>query len=510
MHDIPVVKMVGITKRFAGVAANENVDFDLNGSEIHSLLGENGAGKTTLMNILSGMYQPDSGTILIRGKAVGLCSPQDSLKRGIGMVYQHPALIPQLTVLENLVLGFEGGFFPNLSGARRTLRKIEQTHGLYIDSRKKIRDLSVGERQRTEILKILFHESDVLILDEPTSMLSPAETETLFHTLQSLRDAGKSIVLITHKLNDALAVSDRITIMKSGRKASVLPGDMLRGLGAKQGSSMILDLMFGTSHVSGSPPVAGTSDREPVFELKQVDILNSQGQAGLKDISLSIAKGEILGITGVDDGHRRLLAEVGGGQRRAVSGGVYYRGRDITRTGIAERFELGITYISEDRLEEGCVPDMNLAENGILQGYGRPPFSCFGVVNDHAAKSFAAGLIRRFGIQAAHPETRIGTLSGGNIQKFILGRGLAAKPGLIVCSNPTAGLDTATVKYIHELLKKESEAGAAVLLITTDLDELLSCSRRIGVMFDGRIIGFLNREAATVETVGRLMVGVVD
>ena len=510
MRDTPVIKMVGITKRFAGVAANENVDFDLNASEIHSLLGENGAGKTTLMHILSGMYQPDSGTILVRGQAVGLRSPLDSIKLGIGMVYQHPALIPELTVLENLVLGFEGGFFPNLRGASRTLRQIAQTYKLYIDPLKRIRDLSVGERQRTEILKILFHESDVLILDEPTSMISPAETETLFHTLRSLRAAGKSIVLITHKLNDALAVSDRITIMQSGRKAGDLSGEMLRGMDAKQASNMILELMFGTSDASAPPPAAGMPGREPFFELKQVDILNSQGQFGLKDISLRVAKGEILGITGVDDGHRRLLAEVVGGQSRAVSGGVYYRGQDITRTGIAERFELGITYISEDRVGEGCVSDMNLAENSILQVYGRAPFSRFGVIKDHVAKSFAAGMIRRFGIRAAHPETRIGTLSGGNIQKFILARGLAAKPGLIVCSNPTAGLDTATVRYIHELLKKESEAGAAVLLITTDLDELFTCSRRIGVMFDGRLMGFLDRGDATVEKVGRLMVGVVE
>lgn len=508
--DTPLIKMIGITKRFPGVVANSDVDFDLYPGEIHSVLGENGAGKTTLMNILSGMQQPDTGTIIVRDKTVKLHSPHDSLKLGIGMVYQHFTLIPNLTVIENLILGFEDRLFLNLKKAERKLRQICQFHGLSIDPQKRILEMALGERQRTEILKILFHGSDVLILDEPTSMLSPAEIEDLFDTLRSLSKAGKSVILITHKLNEALSISDRITVMRSGRKAAELPVDTLRSMDVKTASNKILELMFGAvSEPGGQITERGFGD-EPVLVLKQVEALNSQGMVGLKDISFSVAKGEIVGIAGVDNEQRRLLAEIIGGQKRTISGKLLYRGRDITRTAVAERFELGISYITDDRLSEGCVLDMALYENAILQSFHRHPFSRLGILRDFTIQSFTSDLISRFAIRTTGPDARMGTLSGGNIQKFILARNLSVKPGLIVLSSPTYGLDATTVRLIHQLLKKESRQSTAVLLITSDMDELFSCSSRIGVMFGGRISGFMDRSDATAEKVGKLMLGISE
>ena len=504
-----LIKMIGITKNFPAVVANNNVNIDLHPAEIHTILGENGAGKTTLMKILSGMHQPDAGTIIVNDQTVKIRSPQDSLRLGIGMVYQHFALVPELTVLENLILGFESGFFLNLKKAEQKLKQISATYGLTIDPERKIQDLSVSGCQRTEILKILFHESDVLILDEPTSMLSPAETEDLFDTLRSLRKAGKSLVLITHKLSEAISISDRITIMRSGKNAAELSGDMLMAMDEKAATNRILEIMFGAIP-ERQPRVAAQPvlDDEKVLELKKVEALNSQGVAGLKRISFSVAKGEILGITGVDSEDRRLLAEVIGGQKRTTAGQLLYRGRDITLTDIATRFELGIRYVTEDRINEGCVIDMALSENTILQSYYRPPFSRLGILNQASIQSFTANLINRFGIRAAGPDARVGTLSGGNIQKFILARSLSDEPGLIVCSNPTYGLDATTVRFIRQLLREESRQGAAVLLITPDMDELFSCSNRIGVLFKGGISGFMDPSAATAKKVGKLMLGI--
>ena len=507
MTNKTLIRMIGITKKFPGVVANDNVDFDLHSSEIHSILGENGAGKTTLMNILSGMHQPDTGTIIVRDQTVNIRSPQDSLRLGIGMVYQHFTLIPTLTVMENLVLGFEDGLFLNLKRAGQRLQKISATYGLSIDPEKKIQDLSVSERQRTEILKILFHESDVLILDEPTSMLSPTETENLFHTLKLLRKSGKSVVLITHNLSEALFISDRITIMRSGKNAAEFSGDMLMAVDAKTASNRILEVMFGAVPEPRQRMAQKIFPAEPVLELKQVEALNSQGVVGLKRISFSVAKGEIVGVTGVDSEDRRLLAEVIGGQRRTTAGKLFYRGRDITLTNIAERFERGIRYVTDDRMNEGCVLDMALSENAILQSYYRQPFSRFGILNPVNVQSFTEDLISRFGIRTTGSDARVSTLSGGNIQKFILARSLSGGPGLIVCSNPTYGLDATTVRFVQQLLKEESRRGVAVLLITTDMDELFSCSNRIGVLFNGGISGFMDRSDTTAEKVGKLMLG---
>jgi simple sugar transport system ATP-binding protein len=413
-----------------------------------------------------------------------------------------------LTVIENLVLGFENGPFLNLNKAKQKLQQISKTYGLSIDPDRKIQDLSVGGRQRTEILKLLFHESDILILDEPTSMLAPDEINDLFDTLKSFRKAGKSIVLITHHLNEALSISDRITVMLSGKKAAEFSVDELMSMGPEIASNRILEIMFGAAPEPPAVASQSVSADEPLLELKQVAALNNQNVVGLEGVSFRIAKSEILGITSAESEGRRLLAEIIGGQKRTTAGSLFYRGTDITNMSTAERYELGIRYISDDSLNEGCVLDMALSENAVLQSYYRKPFSRFGILNHAEAKSFTADLITRFGIRTTGPDDRINTLSGGNIQKFILARSLSDGPRLIICNNPTHGLDAATVGVIHQLLQNESRRGAAVLLISTDLDELLGCSSRIGVLFEGRISGFMNRSEATAETIGKLMLGI--
>jgi simple sugar transport system ATP-binding protein len=508
MNDKSLIRMIAITKNFPGVVANENVDFDLRPGEIHSLLGENGAGKTTLMNILTGMHQPDTGAIIVRDQKVQIRSPRDSLRLGIGMVHQHFTLIPNLTVIENLILGFEEGFVLKLQKATQKLQHISEAYGLSIDPLEKIEDLAISERQKTEILKILFHESNVLILDEPTSMLTPSETESLFHTMKLLREAGKSVVLITHKVSEALAVSDRITIMRSGKVAAELPCDALMAEDGKTASDKILYYMFGAIPQSEEAAVEKVFDDEPALELKQVAVLNNRGAVGLKRISLRIRKGEIIGIAGVDNEVQRLLAEVIGGQKRVFTGRLLYRGQDITHMNIAKRFDLGISYITDDRINEGCVLSMALSDNAILQTYYRCPFSRFGILNILNIKVFTSDLIKRFDIRATGPEAQVSAMSGGNIQKFILAKGLSSKPGLIVCSNPTYGLDARTVRFTHELFREESRRGTAVLLISSDIDELFSCSDRIGVLFNGEIAGILDRRDATTEKVGKLMVGI--
>ena len=508
MKDTPLIRMTGITKRFAEVVANDRVDFTLKTGEIRSILGENGAGKTTLMNVLSGMCQPDEGQIYIRGQRVQFRSPQDALKFGIGMVYQHFTLIPSLTVLENIMLGFEGGFFLNLQKAAAKLDHIGETFGLSIDPQRRIQDLSVAERQRTEILKILYHESDIMVLDEPASLLSPAETETLYDTLKLLRRFGKSVVLITHRLNEALLLSDAITVMKSGRKIADLRVDTLKAMGKKAASDKILELMFDQVPQTADPGLETLLNTDPLLVLRNVEVANSHGQIGLKRISLSVAKGQIVGFTGAAGADQRLLADVIGGQKMAISGSLHYQGRDITRSEIAERFELGIRYISDDRINEGCAVDMAIAENAILQGYHRPPFSRCGRLNRAQIRSFAADLIRRFAIRSAGAEKPVSTLSGGNLQKLILARNLCGRPGLIVCNRPTYGLDTKTARFIQDLLKEESRRGAAVVLLTTDLDELFSCASRIGVLYKGEIVGLMDRREATYDNIAKLMFGV--
>jgi simple sugar transport system ATP-binding protein len=508
MNDQTLIRMTGITKTFPGVVANDSIDFDLRSGEVHTILGENGAGKTTLMNILSGMYQPDEGEIYLRDQKLNIRSPHDSLKLGIGMVYQHFALVPPLTVLENIILGFEGGMMLSLNEAEKKLQQLTAEFELSMDYRRKVSDISVGERQRTEIIKILYHGSEALILDEPTSVLTPIEAKELFRTLDSLRTKGKAVVLITHKLSEALAISDRITILKLGRKAAELAGDELRRMGHEAASEKILKVMFGDMPLAEASVVAKELGDQVVLGLDRVESINTRGVVGLKAVTLAIRKGEILGIAGVDGNGQKTLAEVIGGQRKIESGQILFNGKDISHASTCDRFELGICYITDDRMGEGCVLEMNLAENAIIQCYYQVPYSRYKIINNQVVNAHADDLIRKFNVKASGTGDRAGTLSGGNIQKFILARGLCTKPILVVCNKPTYGLDARTVRYIQELLLEESKKGTSILLISSDMDELLNYSDRIGVLFNGELLAVLDRDDATPEKIGKLMLGI--
>ena len=510
MNVPPLIKTTGITKSFPGVLANDHIDFDLLPGEVHTLLGENGAGKTTLMNILYGMYQPDEGHVEVRGKEVRIRSPKDSIKLGIGMVHQHFALIPNLSVLENLILGFEGGFVLKLKDAEKRLKQISEEYGQAIDPHELIQNLSVGARQRTEIIKTLFRGSEALILDEPTSVLTPIEAEELFLTITKLKKTGKGVVLITHKLNEALAVSDRISILSLGRKIAELSGDELRSMGKTGATEKILKIMFGDKPIPECSLVEKKILDQVVLKLEDVEVMNSRDVIGLKKVSFEIHGGEIFGIAGVDGNGQKSLCEAIAGQRELISGRIRFKGEDISRKSVSKRHEMGISYITDDRMNEGCVLDLSLSENAILRRYCQTPYSRFNIINNSVVDGYANRLISDFDVKATGPDVRAGTLSGGNIQKFILARGLSTKPGLIVCSKPTYGLDARTVSYIQELLLEESKQGTSVLLITSDMDELINCSDRIGVLFNGRIMDVLDKCDATPEKIGKLMLGIKE
>jgi len=499
--------MVEITKTFPGVVANDTVNFDLRPGEVHTLLGENGAGKTTLMNVLSGLYQPDSGSIEVKGETVKIGSPFDSLKLGIGMVHQHFALVPTLTVLENIILGFEGGVILDWDKEEKKLKQISEEFGLPVDVGEKVRDLGVGEQQRVEIVKALFRGSEVLILDEPTSVLTPMEIDGLFQTISSLTGRGKAVVFITHKLNEALRISDRISVLKLGKKVAEMSGPELREMGEGAAARRILDVMFGGVPLPESGPVDKHLQGSSLLELNDVVCLSNRGVEALKRVSLEVREGEIFGIAGVDGNGQKELAEVVAGQRRAVSGRVVVGGVDVTQLGTSARSALGVSYVTDERMEEGCILSMNVAENCILRQFREKEFSHWALIDNSAVNRHTVKLIEEFNIKTAGPGARVRTMSGGNIQKLLLARELSTKPRVIVCNKPTHGLDARTTRYIQERLQEESRRGAAVLLISSDLDELLSYSDRMGVLYNGEILGVVGRAEATAERIGKLMLG---
>ncbi len=509
MPHATLIQMKGVTKSFSGIVANDGIDFDIRAGEVHTLLGENGAGKTTLMNVLSGVYTPERGEIVIEGGPVRIRSPHDALALGVGMVHQHFALTPTLTVLENIILGFEGGLILRRGRAEKKIGKILEAFDMALDPDAKIRDLSVGEQQRVEIVKALYRGSEVLILDEPTSVLTPMESEGLFKTISTLRGLGKAIVFITHKLNEALEISDRITILKQGKKAAEMSGEELRRAGSTEGSKRILNVMFGGAPPPGIEPGEKAIDPIPILEMNQVVCRGARGVARLKKIRLKLHKGEILGVAGVDGNGQKELAEAIGGQRKIASGKLLFKGADITRVrGPAARMEMGITYITDDGMLEGCAPSMSLAENAILRQYRRRPFSRRKVIDEEAVNGYTNQLIGEFHIKASGPSRPVGAMSGGNIQKLLLARELSRSPEIIVCNKPTHGLDAKTTRYVQERLLDEAARGAAVLLISADLDELLRCADRIGVLYAGELVDVGETHRASRAEIGKLMLGI--
>jgi general nucleoside transport system ATP-binding protein len=503
----PLVEMREISKRFGPVLANDHVSLDLWPGEIHAVLGENGAGKTTLMNVLSGMYQPDSGTIRIAGEEARIASPADALRRGIGTVYQHFTLVPNLSILENVVLGADVGFVLDLAEAESRVAAMLGEFGLDVSPRTEIRHLALGQRQRVEIIKVLFRGTRVLLLDEPTSVLTPGEVASLLELLRQLRERGVAVVLITHKLNEALAVSDRVTILRGGRKVGEFGPDAMSGAGRAGVRQRIVEQMFG-----GSPPIETRFEGEhergaALLSLRDISTLGDRGAPALHDLSLDLYRGEVFGIAGVDGNGQKELGEVIAGQRSITSGHVLLDGQEITNRGVAAAIRSGIGYVTDDRLHEGSVAAASVAENVALKAIGRRPFSNGFWLDRRAMDEQARRLIADFDVKAPGPETPIGMLSGGNIQKLLLARELARDPKLLICNKPTNGLDLKTARFVIGALREQADAGKVVVLISSELDELLEISDRIGVMYNGRLVATMPRNEADVETLGNLMLG---
>jgi ABC-type uncharacterized transport system ATPase subunit len=495
-----VLEMRGVTKTFGPVKANDNVSITLHRGEILGLLGENGAGKSTLMKILYGLYKPDAGQIFIDGEEVEIHDPKDAVERGIGMVHQHFTLIPPLTVAENIVLGAEPrrGASLDLEGAIKATEELSQRYGLRVDPRSRVADLSVGVEQRVEILKTLYREARILILDEPTAVLTPQETEDLFSVLKELVADGLSIILITHKLGELLGISDNITIIRDGHVV-----DTVKTSETNEGE--LARLMVGREvllRVEKKDAELG----EPRLAAEGLVVLSRTGAKAVDGVSLEVRAGEILGVAGVDGNGQTELAEVLAGIHPVESGRVYLDGEDVTSLGADARQERGLAYIPEDRGTKGLVLDFHLYENNTLKTYDEPPFSKWGWIFPKTMRRRAAENLRAYDVRPPDPDARAGSLSGGNQQKAVIARELSGDPSVVIAYQPTRGVDVGAIEFIHGQLLEQRSEGKAILLISLELEEVRSLSDRIVVLYAGRIVGEVGPDA-TDEELGLLMAG---
>jgi len=498
-----VVRMENITKRFPGVVANKSVNFHLSQGEVHGLLGENGAGKTTLMSILSGYYQADEGQIYVKNEAVRIRSPKDALKLGIGMVYQHFSLVPNFTVVENISLGLDatGRKVKDLNALAEELNERAGQLGFTMDPWANVWELSVGEQQRVEILKVLTRGANIIILDEPTSVLAPVEVEGLFRTIMLLKNQGKSIVFITHKLPEATEFCDRITVLRSGIKVGTL------GKGQFKTPQQIVKMMFGTEMAPEATRQLERAD-EPVLRAEALVVLDDRGHEAVRNLNLTLHKGEIMGLAGVEGNGQKELAEAIVGIRPLSAGRITIDGRNVTSANPAVQYDMGVAYITDDRVGEGLVPDLTLAENLVLKSFRGQHFRKGMVVDWRKAERETAQLIDEYAIAARGPKSVTRTLSGGNLQKLLVARELWSKPLVLVASQPAHGLDVRTTQYIHKKLMEHAEQGTAVLLISNDLDEIFTLSDTIAVIYRGEILGQRARHEVTREQIAHLMVGI--
>jgi ABC-type uncharacterized transport system ATPase subunit len=499
--DAPVLELRGISKRFPGVLANDRVDFDLRPGEVHALLGENGAGKTTLMNIVYGLYRPDGGEIRVRGKPVSFHSPREAIAHGIGMVHQHFMLIPVMTVAENIVLAHEprrSGLFLDDEAARRRVESLAASFGFAVDPQARVEDITVGEQQRVEILKALDRKADILILDEPTSVLTPQEAAELFAILRSLTEQGMSVVFISHKLGEVLAIADRITVLRRGRKVDTVP----RQGATEQGLARMMVGREVLLRVEKPPARPGP----PLLKVEELHVLDDRGLEKVRGVSLEARAGEIVGIAGVDGNGQSELVEAIAGLRRPRSGRVLVAGIDVSGRSAREILDLGLGHIPQDRLRRGLVLDFTLAENIALHDYAREPNARLGWLFPKRLERRAEELIRRFDVRGGGPRTLASALSGGNQQKLVLARELGRDPRILVAAQPTRGLDVGAIEFVHRQLVEARSRGTAVLLVSLELDEILSLSDRILVMYEGRIVAEYGPEA-TEEELGIAMTG---
>ncbi len=495
----PQVSMQNIVKRFPGVLANDHVDFDLRKGEIHALLGENGAGKSTLMNILSGLYRPDGGTILINGSPVSFSSPRDAIRSGIGMIHQHFMLVPSQTVTENILLGLSRPSFRlNLSQYDKEVTQLGERFGMKVDPKVRIWQLSVGEQQRVEILKMLYRGANILVMDEPTAVLAPSEVDDLFTTLRAMTADGKSIIFISHKLHEVMQISDRVTVLRRGK---------ITASGIK------------TSEITRQDLARMMVGREVIFSLEKktvepgpvtltVDNLwaeNDKGLPALRGINLQVRQGEIVGLAGVAGNGQRELADVITGLRKAKQGRVVVAGDDITNRPVRHGIQRGVSHIPEDRTHVGTAPNLSITDNVIMKNYNQAPISRGWILNAVAATGYAQQLKQAYDIIVPTLDTPVRLLSGGNLQRVILAREISSAPNLMVAMQPTRGLDVGAIEGVHRLLLNQRENGSAILLISEELEELIDLSDRVVVIYEGQIMGEVTD--GNIEEIGLMMTG---
>jgi simple sugar transport system ATP-binding protein len=495
-----VLEMRGIRKEFPGVVANDDVSLDVRKGEVHALLGENGAGKSTLMNILYGLYHPDAGEILLNGKPTTFGSARDAIRAGIGMVHQHFMLIPVMTVAENIVLGIEprDGIFLDERGAEKRVRELSQQFGLAVEPTSLVSDITVGQQQRVEILKALYRGADVLILDEPTAVLTPQEAHELFSIIRSLQADGKSIIFISHKLNEVLEIADRITVLRRGKTIETVAAE-----GATEAS--LARAMVGRDvllRVEKKPADPG----DVVLAVDDLHVNDDRGIAKVRGVSFDVRAGEIVGIAGVDGNGQTELIDAITGLQKVVSGRILVGGKEIAHANARDMLDAGVGHIPEDRQRRGLVLEFSIAENIALHDYAKPPDAQYGWLFPRRLVARAAKLIREFDVRGGGPLTRAGGLSGGNQQKVVAAREIARNPQVLIAAQPTRGLDVGAIEYLHRRLVTERDQGRAILLVSLELEEIFSLSDRILVIYEGEIVGEHTGEVSE-ELVGLEMLG---
>ena len=480
----PVLELRGITKRFPGVLANDAVDFDLRRGEIHALLGENGAGKSTLMNVVYGLYSPDEGEILLRGKPVNIDSPNTAIDNGIGMVHQHFMLIPVMTVAENIVLAKEptrAGILLDFGAADRRVEEVSRAFKFAIDPDALIQDITVGQQQRVEILKALYRGAEILILDEPTAVLTPQEANDLFEILRTLVREGMSVIFISHKLNEVLAIADRITVLRRGKRIDTIP----REGATEQGLARMMVGREVLLRVEKQP----AQPAETILGVEDLHVSDERGLPAVRGVSFEVRAGEIVAIAGVDGNGQTELVEALAGLRRPAAGRITIAGEDVTNTAPRSHLDAGLGHIPEDRLRRGLVLEFSLAENLALHDYRKPPHSRFGWLHPKRIVAWARGLLQEFDVRGGGAETRASALSGGNQQKVVVAREVERDPRVLIAAQPTRGLDVGAIEFVHRRLVQERDEGRAILLVSLELDEVLSLADRILVLYEGRIVG---------------------
>jgi len=499
--DTPVLELRGITKRFPGVLANDRIDFDLRRGEVHALLGENGAGKSTLMNILYGLYRPDDGEILLDGKRADISSPHGAIAAGIGMVHQHFMLIPVMTVAENIVLAAEprrNGILLDTAAAERRVRELADRFKFHVDPHARVQAITVGQQQRVEILKALYRHADILILDEPTAVLTPQEAEELFEILKNLVAGGMSVIFISHKLNEVLAIADRITVLRRGKKI-----DTISRQGATEAG--LAQLMVGRE-------VLLRVDKQPAhpqaeaLAVSDLHVLDDRGLEAVRGVSFTVRSGEILAIAGVDGNGQTQLIDAITGLRKPASGSIAVAGRELAGASAHAFLQHGVGHIPEDRHRRGLVLEFSLAENLVLHDYARAPNARRGFLNPQRIVEAAGRLLKEFDVRGGTPETRASALSGGNQQKVVVAREVSRDPAVLIAAQPTRGLDVGAIEFVHRRLVEQRDAGKAVLLVSLELDEVIGLADRILVIYEGRIVGEFD-PSVTEQELGIAMTG---